>query len=62
MDAPPNNRHPSYPTFTVIVRTPESTDTDLVIGFVYLTADQNGNVRYVGSTTNLDHRACVTNN
>lgn len=51
-----HNPHPTYPAFEITVRHPESTDDDMVIGYVYICSDQHGAARYAGSTHDIEKR------
>lgn len=58
-DHTPFNPHPEFPSFTITVRRPESTDEDMHIMFVYLLSDQMNQGRYVGITSDIPRRMSV---
>ena len=52
----PDNPHPAYTPLDITVRHIDSTDDDMVTGFVYICSDQHGAPRYVGSTHDITKR------
>lgn len=55
----PFNEHPSYPAFEITVCKADTVDEDMDTMYIYILSDQNGMIRYVGHTKDIQKRMAV---